>query len=103
MPFSSGQSTASSMIWSVNSAAYPAFWGGTGPDELDRYGTAGRARSPTRLDVGGSLQPLFQSSHVRRHLRAGLTANDQWHEELADPMPVEVKLDRDPGAPAAVE
>src|SRR5207245_84584 len=80
------------------STALPTRRSGAGPAPTNSI-VMGQSAAPSARRgwmFGGSLQPLFQSSHVRRHLRAGLTANDQWHEELADPMPAEVKLDCDP-------
>jgi hypothetical protein len=60
--------------------------------------------APTPLDQArGAFQSTFivaletflQSPHVRGHLSSRLSADEEWHEQFAHPVPLEVERDRD--------
>src|ERR671919_2220977 len=63
--------------------------GGPAPPSVDFLSPG--ARPPL---LRAALEPCLQVPHVGRHLVPGLPADDERHEELADPMALEVQLDR---------
>jgi hypothetical protein len=53
-----------------------------------------RARAGLRENISGALEPLLQVLHVPGHLPLRLAPHDERHEQLAEPVPLEVGLDR---------
>jgi hypothetical protein len=53
-----------------------------------------RARAGLRENLSGALEPLLQVLHVPGHLPLRLAPHDERHEQLAEPVPLEVGLDR---------
>jgi hypothetical protein len=49
------------------------------------------------LVLAGALESGLQSGHVSLHLLACLSANHQRYEQSADPVPLEIELDRHTG------
>jgi ubiquinone/menaquinone biosynthesis C-methylase UbiE len=50
--------------------------------------------SKPMLDLGSCLETLLEPGHVALHLLASLRTNQEWHEQFADAVTLEVEVDR---------